>query len=1028
MKQISDFLFSRKAAIVLMLVFAVAIAVATFIENDFGTETAKKLVYVAPWFEVLLGLIVVNLIGNVFKEQLFRQRKMTIALFHLAFVLILAGGAITRYLGYEGTMHIREGESTNIIMLNKTYLTVEANYKGLTNSVSEKMRLTSLGSNSYTANLSIGGREVHVETELYLSNAVDQLVDAPGGQPLISLFVMDRRKGGHEYDLSTGERFELDGQTYSFDESSPGTVTFRFDGEKAQFISKEVVQLSNMMTKDTSLLMPGRYYDLKDKILYRMNGQLFVVKSVLKSAQRSIVHSSDGDTGARGLVVVASTDNATERVSLLNKNGMPLPTSVQLDDIEVTLSFGAIEKKLPFALELKDFILERYPGSNSPSSFASEVVVHDALHQNTFPYRIYMNHILNYKGFRFFQSSYDQDQRGTVLSVSHDFWGTFISYLGYLFMTLGMILTLLNKQSRFRFLIRRSREIHRLKQSTLPLVLLAVWGCCSIFSPASLAADSLSKSDHLASFNELLVQAQNGRIEPMQTMASEIMRKVHHREGYNGMSPTEVVLGMLNNPMQWKNEPLIRIENSVLAKDLGLNSNYIAFNQLFDHGNYRLKQLVDEVFHKTQSERNKYDKEIINLDERVNICYQIYGGSFLKIFPIPNDDNHTWTSASSFPKKSSLQGELSPIELYNKYVAASVEAQNTGRWQQADVCLSQIKQFQRTYGGLVVPSPFKVKMELLYGQWNIFGLLSHIYETLGLVLLIISLIMVFRVQFSALIFIKSGFFLSLIAFGFYTFGIAVRWYISGHAPWSNGYETMVFVGWATALAGFVFYRQSFITLAVTNLLAGIILMVAGFSWMNPEITPLVPVLKSFWLIIHVAVITSSYGFLAIGALLGFLNLRLIIFKNKKNATRLSLHISEISIITEIALIIGLLLLTIGSFLGAVWANESWGRYWGWDPKETWALITILVYAVVIHLNRISVFKSEVLFNGLALVSLSSVLMTFFGVNYYLSGMHSYAQGDGPPLPNAVYYCSILVLMLVAYAFYKEQKIKKKVST
>jgi ABC-type transport system involved in cytochrome c biogenesis permease subunit len=187
----------------------------------------------------------------------------------------------------------------------------------------------------------------------------------------------------------------------------------------------------------------------------------------------------------------------------------------------------------------------------------------------------------------------------------------------------------------------------------------------------------------------------------------------------------------------------------------------------------------------------------------------------------------------------------------------------------------------------------------------------------------------------------------------------------------------------------------------------------------------VPVMKSFWLIINVAVITSSYGFLAIGALLGFLNLWLIIFKTKTNAKRVALHISEITIITEITLIIGLLLLTVGSFLGAVWANESWGRYWGWDPKETWALITILVYSVLIHLNRLSVFKSEALFNGLALLSLSSVLMTFFGVNYYLSGMHSYAQGDGPPIPNALYYVSFFVLLIIAIAYSKETRWKAK---
>jgi len=204
-------------------------------------------------------------------------------------------------------------------------------------------------------------------------------------------------------------------------------------------------------------------------------------------------------------------------------------------------------------------------------------------------------------------------------------------------------------------------------------------------------------------------------------------------------------------------------------------------------------------------------------------------------------------------------------------------------------------------------------------------------------------------------------------------------------------------------------------------LAAIILFVAGMSWMNPEITNLVPVLKSYWLVVHVAIITASYGFLGMGALLGMLNLVLMILRNKENNKKISFTILEVSYIVEMALIIGLFMLTIGSFIGGVWANESWGRYWGWDPKETWALVTVLVYSIILHLRKVPGLKSTFALNSLALLGLSSVLMTFFGVNYYLSGMHSYGAGDPPPIPNALYISIVIILALIVGAWFAEER-------
>jgi cytochrome c-type biogenesis protein CcsB len=355
------------------------------------------------------------------------------------------------------------------------------------------------------------------------------------------------------------------------------------------------------------------------------------------------------------------------------------------------------------------------------------------------------------------------------------------------------------------------------------------------------------------------------------------------------------------------------------------------------------------------------------------------------------------------------------------YYEACSNSSLSGNWSKPEEYLGYIKKYQTTYGADIIPTESKIKLEIVYNNWNIFGKLAKTLVFLGLVLLVVHFMQIFNSTKGISKIINIGTIVLLVAFGFYTAGLILRWYISGHAPWSNGYETMIYIGWATLLSGFVFVKRSPITLAVTTILTAIILFVAGMSWMNPEITNLVPVLKSYWLVVHVAIITASYGFLAMGAILGILNLVLMILRNKKNNQNIGFTILEVSYIIEMALIIGLLMLTVGAFIGGVWANESWGRYWGWDPKETWALVTILVYSIILHLRKIPGLKNTFGLSSLAVLGLSSVLMTFFGVNYYLSGMHSYAQGDPPPIPNALYVSVILILALVILAGYSVKK-------
>ncbi|HEX2976325.1 MAG TPA: c-type cytochrome biogenesis protein CcsB, partial [Bacteroidales bacterium] len=334
-----------------------------------------------------------------------------------------------------------------------------------------------------------------------------------------------------------------------------------------------------------------------------------------------------------------------------------------------------------------------------------------------------------------------------------------------------------------------------------------------------------------------------------------------------------------------------------------------------------------------------------------------------------------------------------------------------------------ISAYQNRYAGYELPSRTETGAELLYYKLNIFEKLFPFYATIGILMLAGLIYTVIKGKKRNPMIVKISGWLLFAGFLIHTFGLALRWYISGHSPMSNGYESMLFISWVTLLAGFIFSRKSDFTLSATAVLAFMTLLVAHMSFMDPEITNLVPVLKSYWLTLHVSVITGSYGFLGLGAILGFITLILLSLTNSKNRDRISATIDELTVINYKTLTLGLYFLTIGTFLGAVWANESWGRYWGWDPKETWSLITIVVYSIVIHSRLIPGMKDIFTFNLLSLFAFSSVLMTYFGVNYYLSGLHSYAAGDPVPVPSFVYITVLVVAGLSLYAGSRYRKLK-----
>ena len=350
-----------------------------------------------------------------------------------------------------------------------------------------------------------------------------------------------------------------------------------------------------------------------------------------------------------------------------------------------------------------------------------------------------------------------------------------------------------------------------------------------------------------------------------------------------------------------------------------------------------------------------------------------------------------------------------------------LDAVRNGNQELSLQTISKVKSYQQQNGSALIPGKTKQQLEILYNHVNIFKDLSGWFVLLGFVLLGFFFHALFTgkaLRKKAVNYTVLALFLGFLA---HSAGLIVRGYVSGHMPWSNGYESMIYIAWAVMLAGLIFARRNPMVLAAASILSGLTLFVAQMSWLNPEITNLVPVLKSYWLTIHVAIITASYGFVGVSAIIGIINLVMAAFRNSSNQIRIKATVSQMTMISEASMILGLYFLTIGTFLGGIWANESWGRYWGWDAKETWSLVTILVYGFISHMRMIPGFKGWFAYNLASVVGLLSVLMTYLGVNYYLSGLHSYGSGEGLKFPFAVLILFAVIGVIAYVAKMKDDK-------
>ena len=1047
MKKMFSFLYSTRLMAILFIAYATAMGVATFIENDFGTQTAKALIYNAWWFEAIHVFFVINFFGNIFRYRLISKEKWPVLVFHLAFLFILVGAGITRYVGYEGLMLIDEGETTNKFLSEKTYVTVVVDNNEFQKTFDKPTLFSAMTDNSWSMNDHFKEKEFSVELVDYIPWAEKKFFEDETGETYLTL-VESSSGERHDHFIKSGTLQNIHGLLIGF--NAPGDNAnvniFRENGS-LKILTKNEGTWMRMEDQVRGTAVKDSVQQFNLRSLYNIGGVPFVVaeperKGVIKTVSAEKIDKQKLDV----LVLDVEVDGLTKQVELWGRQfNQRNIQNFSLNGLNFQLLYGAKLLETPFNIKLNDFQLEKYPGSESAASYASEITVTSEL-EDAFDYRIYMNHILDHKGFKFFQASYDLSGpvEQTHLSVNHDYWGTLITYIGYSLLYFGLISILFAPGTRFDFLKKSFSKIYR-KKSTLTLVAGLMTVGLSFGQEThsnhtqntritDQQIDSMIQANavdlnHAEAFNRLVIQDAGGRMKPAHTFASELIRKVHKKETYNGMEPSQVLISILENPRIWFEVPFIYLEegNTQVREILGLpeDATHAKLADFYtNRGESKLGSYVAEA--QKKNVQNKFEKDLIKIDKRLYLFSKALSKDVMRIYPIRGDENNTWIS-KTVAQQAGLTGTDSVFveQTLPAYMQLLQVSKVNGDYSEATKVLNIIKEYQKKHGAAVYPDEKKIDMEIQYNKLSIFKKLAMYYGMFSVLMLIFVILQIFFNNKIIRSIVKVFIGIMILLFLTHIAGLGSRWYISGNAPWSNAYESIIYVAFAVMLFGFIIGRRSSLTIAAAAFITAIFLAFAHQNWLDPEIANLQPVLNSWWLLVHVSIIVASYGPFALGMILGIVALFLTIFTTSKNKKKLELNIKEITVINEMALTIGLIMLTIGNFLGGMWANESWGRYWGWDPKETWALISIMIYAFVLHMRLIPGMRSRYTFNLWSIIAFASIMMTYFGVNFYLSGLHSYASGDKVITPTSVYYSIIFVTILGTIAWFRHRKFYKR---
>ena len=639
---------------------------------------------------------------------------------------------------------------------------------------------------------------------------------------------------------------------------------------------------------------------------------------------------------------------------------------------------------LPFTLQLDSFIIRYHAGTQAAADYESHLTI--AYDNEEHHEVVSMNNICSHRSVRLYQSSYDDDEQGTVLAVNRDPWGIPVTYLGYALLFIALVWMLIDPKGQYRQVVRKVLNSEKLEvggnQKTKALAFIVMLSpFASHLSPLNAAPKTLPKetAEH---FGQLLM-LYNGRICPVETYALDFTKKLYGKRHYGDFTACQVLSGFIFYGDEWSQEPIVKIKSGELKEARQL-ADYCSVNQFFNPGvGYVLGPYVQEYYQGGQ--HDAFHKQVSKVDDQLMMVMDLRRGTPLKLFPYTSaNGNTTWYSPTERIDK--LQVPADQRQYMKDIFSLIYQEVLDEHFQQVDEYFDMMQKHQQKYGGQSLPTSTVMQAERLYNAVPFATVLFMLNLAMGFLTLGFFIWQSVRLRKTVGRKVSMGFTaVFLLSFLALTCCEVLRWIISGNVPMSNGYETMLLMAWFIELITLLLYRRFPILLVFGFLLSGFFLLVSHISQMDPQIGRLMPVLRSPLLTIHVSIIMMSFALLSLTFICGLTALIVAMVGSRKHEA-----IESLAMLSRLFLYPALTTLGFGIFIGAIWANISWGIYWSWDPKETWALIMFMVYAVAVHQRSFPLFRRPLAYHLYVTLAFLTILMTYFGVNYILGGMHSYA--------------------------------------
>ena len=702
-------------------------------------------------------------------------------------------------------------------------------------------------------------------------------------------------------------------------------------------------------------------------------GFFYIIKRKMKRASTLALHISF-------LIILAGallTHVSAKRGMMHLRVDQPSNTYMTSDE-----QYGMKEEKLPFSICLQSFETKVHDGTDAVADYSSKFTVMDGNEKSDGA--VSMNHIYSHRSYRFYQSSYDEDGKGSVLAINADPYGIPVTYTGYALLFFSLIWMLFDPKGGYRKLLKSPL----LKKGALMIAFILCLGNFQTVRAGSVLEDTQNAvlpKKTAEKFGKLYI-LYNDRICPVQTFALDFCKKIYGARSYEGLTAEQVLSGWVFYGNIWASKPFIKIKGGEMKTAMNL-PDYASLSNFFnrDLGGYTLGQYVQQYY---EGQQDKFHQQAADIDGKIQIIMELRQGLSLKVLPYTFTKNVKATKDHPFIKAGTTTW-FSPVDklphaveyqhaLYIKNVFSLLYGDvKAGNFDRVNVYFDKMRKYQEISGGKSLPSATQYKAERINNAFPFATILFMMNLTLGFIALFYTIYrMTRKKEIKFLNYVLPS--LLVVSFLTLTFGLALRWIISGNVPMSNGYESMLTVAWFVMLISIVLQFRIRMVMVFGFLLSGFFLLVSHINQMDPAIGQMMPVLNSPLLSLHVSVIMMSYALLSLTFICGVMGIAL------------RSHGEELQALSRVFLYPALTTMGIGIFIGAIWANVSWGTYWSWDSKETWALITFMIYAVIVHTQTLPVFRKPLVYHVYITFAFLSIVMTYFGVNYFLSGMHSYA--------------------------------------